>query len=99
MTAGRLVHDYHDFFPVTLQQGRNVLLVAVGTESRGEYAFFGFEPGTEYTVSMGVGYTFSPTPIHLGDTFTLDIHAENISTCQAGSLILPLTPLRLKRLT
>ena len=42
-------------------------------------AFFGFEPGTEYTLSMGVGYTFSPTPIHLGDTFTLDIRAENIS--------------------
>ena len=26
----------------------------------------------------GVGYTFSKTPIHTGDTFTLDIHAENI---------------------
>ena len=68
--------DYTDFFPATLQQGRNVLLVAVHTRGNG---FFGFEPGTEYTVSMGIGYTFSPTPIHLGDTFTLDIHAENIS--------------------
>ena len=28
---------------------------------------------------MGVGYTFSKTPIHLGDTFTLDIRTENIS--------------------
>ena len=27
----------------------------------------------------GVGYTFSQTPIHTGDTFTLDIHAENVS--------------------
>ncbi len=28
---------------------------------------------------MGVGYTFSKTPIHTGDTFTLDIRAENIT--------------------
>ena len=68
-------NDYTDFLSVTLQAGKNVLLVAVGTRN----GFFGFEPGTEYIVSMGVGYTFSPTPIHLGDTFTLDIHAENIS--------------------
>ena len=27
----------------------------------------------------GVGYTFSQTPIHTGDTFTLDIRAENVS--------------------
>ena len=68
--------NYTDFFPVTLQQGRNVLLVAIRIWGNG---FFGFEPGTEYTVSMGVGYTFSQTPIHTGDTFTLDINAENIT--------------------
>ena len=67
--------NYTDFFPITLQQGRNVLLVAVHTVGNG---FFGFEPGTDYTVSMGVGYTFSQTPIHTGDTFTLNIRAENI---------------------
>ena len=68
--------DYTDFLPVTLQEGRNVLLVAV----RAQYnAFFGVEPGTEYTVlTPGVGYTFSKTPIHTGDTFTLDIRAENV---------------------
>ena len=69
-------HGYTDFLPVTLQHGRNVLLVITRPVSN---AFFGFESGTEYTVSMGMGYTFSPTPIHLGDTFTLDIRAENIS--------------------
>ena len=69
-------NDYSDFFPVTLQQGRNVLLVAIVTYPNG---FFGFEPGTEYTVSTGVGYTFSQTPIHTGDTFTLDLRAENVS--------------------
>ena len=69
------INNYTDFFPVTLEQGRNVLLVAVHTIGNG---FFGFETGTEYTVSMGVGYAFSQTPIHTGDTFTLDIRAENI---------------------
>ena len=69
------VEDYGDFFPVTLQQGRNVLLVAVYTWGNG---FFGFEPGTEYVLAMDVGYTVSKTPIHLGDTFTLNIRAENI---------------------
>ena len=72
----RWANDYSDFFPVTLQQGRNVLLVAVAADSNG---FFGFEPDTDYTVSMGVGYAFSQTPIHTGDTFTLDIRAENVT--------------------
>ena len=68
--------DYTDFFPVTLRQGRNVLLVAVHTLDNG---YFGFEPGTDYTVANpGVDYTFSKTPIHLGDTFTLDISAETV---------------------
>ena len=68
--------DYTDFYPVTLKQGRNVLLVAAGTLDNG---YFGFEPGTEYTVANpGVGYAFSKTPIHLDDTFTLDIRAENV---------------------
>ena len=71
--------DYSDFSPVTLQQGRNVLLVAIRTRSIHSNGFFGFEPNTEYTVGTpGVGYTFSKTPIHTGDTFTLDIRAENI---------------------
>ena len=41
--------------------------------------FLGFEPGTEYTVTTpSIGYTFSKTPIHTGDTFTLDILAETV---------------------
>ena len=68
--------DYTNFYPVTLKQGRNVLLVQV--HSLGN-AHFGFEPGTEYTVAIpGVGYTFSKMPIHVGDTFTLDIRAEDV---------------------
>ena len=71
--------DYQDFFPVTLQEGRNVLLVAVEIIDPNNSAFFGFEPGTEYTVlTPGVGYAFSKTPIHISDTFTLDILAEDV---------------------
>ena len=72
--------EYTDFFPVTLRQGKNVLLVAGGTQSDGHSnAFFGFEPGTEYFVGTAVDYAFSKASIHLGDTFTLDIRAENVS--------------------
>ena len=68
--------DYTDFLPVTLQQGRNVLLVAVEANYN---SFFGFEEGTEYTVANpGVGYALSKAPIHTGDTFTIDISAENV---------------------
>ncbi len=71
----READDYETFFPVTLKQGRNVLLVAVHTLGTG---FFGFEPGTEYTAANpGLSYTFSKMPIHAGDTFTLDIGARD----------------------
>ena len=72
-------NDYRNFFPVTLQQGRNVLLVAVATRSdERSNSFFGFESGTDYTVGTGLGYAFSETPIHIGDTFTFDVRAENV---------------------
>ncbi len=68
--------DYTDDYRVTLQRGKNVLLVALLSDGQG---FFGFEPETEYTVSnYGVKYTFSKPTIHVGDTFTLDISAENV---------------------
>ena len=74
-------NDYNDFFPVRLQQGRNVLLIASDFHiEEASNGFFGFESGTDYTAgSPGVGYLFSETPIHVGDTFTLDIRAENVS--------------------
>ena len=71
------VGDYTDFLPVTIRQGRNILLVTVHARGNG---FFGFEPSTEYTVANpGVGYTFSKPRIHTGDTFTLNVRAENVS--------------------
>ena len=71
--------DYQDFFPVTLKQGVNVLLVAVEIIGNNGSVFFGFEPGAEYTVANpGISYAFSKTPIHTDDTFTLDIGAKDV---------------------
>ena len=92
---GKLVHEdytdyafgehnagYRTFFSITLQKGKNVLLVRLDElETREELwsLFFGFEPGTEYSiVNPRVGYTFSDSKIHAGDTFTLDLSAENV---------------------
>ena len=61
---------------MTLQQSKNILLVALLSDGHG---FFGFEPETEYTVAnSGIRYTLSKPTIHLGDTFTLDLSAENV---------------------
>ena len=71
--------DYTDFAPVTLRAGKNILLVAVGIRGSIHNGKFGFAPGTEYTVANpGVDYAFSKTPIHIGDTFTLDIGTETV---------------------
>ena len=71
--------DYTDAVPVTLKPGRNVLLVAVAILGENGHGFFGFAPDADYTVGTGLGYGFSQTPIHVGDTFTLDIRSENVS--------------------
>ena len=73
----RVGNDYTDFYPITLQPGRNVLLVAFRSNANG---VFGFETGTEYIVSnSGIGYNFSETAIHIGDAFTVELSAENVS--------------------
>ena len=71
----------HQYFPVTLKPGANVLLVAVGNGGT-ITGHFGFEEGTEYTVMPpGVGFTFSATSTSVipGDTFTLNLNAEDIT--------------------
>ena len=71
--------EYNDFFPVRLRQGRKVLLVAVFSPGFETGALFGFEPGTVYSLAPpGVGYDFPESLIHDGDTFTLDIRAEDV---------------------
>ena len=80
----RRAANYHDFFPVTLKQGTNVLLVVIDDgQGYGWSGFFGFEEGAEYTVSTAstktrVEYVFSKPQIHVGDTFTLDLSTENV---------------------
>ncbi|RKU38488.1 hypothetical protein C6496_06685 [Candidatus Poribacteria bacterium] len=72
--------DYQDFFPITLRKGKNVLLVHHKYDTlRPMGFFFGFEPGAEYKVfNPSVRYTFSESKIHVSDTFTLDITAEDV---------------------
>ena len=73
----RIGSDYTDFYAVTLQPGRNVLLVAFRSNANG---FFGFETGTEYRVATsGISYRLPDTTIHIGDTFSVQLNAENLT--------------------
>ena len=76
--GGFHANDYDDFFPVTLNRGLNVLLVGIYSERHPQNGYFGFQPGTDYTLlHPRLGYTFSKPTIHVGDTFMLDIRAED----------------------
>ena len=71
--------DYIEAFDVTLERGKNILLVAVGTRPDDHSnLFIGLHEDTEYSASTGVDYVFSESSIHIGDTFTVDIRAENV---------------------
>jgi len=72
---------FNQYFPVTLNPGANVLLVAVG-DGGTITGHFGFEQGTEYTlIPSGVGFTFSAieTPLLTDDTLTLNLNAEKVT--------------------
>ena len=88
---GELVHeafiargadDYQDFFPVTLKQGKNVLLVALDNHGHGGFSgFFGFARDAKYEVFQPrINFTFSTdvTQIAIGDTFTVHLNTENV---------------------
>ena len=94
----RRADGYSDLFPVTLKQGKNVLLAAIATHSDHANGFFGFEPGTEYAVATGIDYGFSQMPIHIGDTFTFDIRAENVSDLAGWQFDIAFDPARLEAL-
>ena len=77
-------HDYQLSFPVTLKQGKNVLLIAVHDWQGGwgGASHFGFAPDAEYTVvSQGPGFILSTasTQIEKGDTFTLRLNAADVT--------------------
>ena len=77
-------HDYEVFFPVTLKQGKNVLLVAVFDYQGGwgGAAHFGFAPDAEYTVlPPGTRFSLSTetTQVEVDDTFTLHLRTEDMT--------------------
>ena len=75
-------HNYGQSFPVTLKQGKNVLLIAVHDAGGAWSGYFGFAPDAEYTVlPPGARFSFSTaaTQVKVDDRFTLQLKAENVS--------------------
>ena len=69
--------DFIEAFSVTLQQGKNVLLVAVGTRPDDpSNLFIGLADDAEYSIGTGIDYVFSESTIYTGDNFTIDIRFE-----------------------
>ena len=81
--VSRWANDYQDFFPVTLKQGKNVLLVAVDNHGHGGFSgFFGFEADADYSVlSPGARLTYTPYAprVSVGQSFTLYLSAEEVA--------------------
>ncbi len=78
----RWSNNYTDRFAVTLEQGRNVLLVAVYESWGGWSGFFGFETGTQYTVLPPIDrftLTTETTEYVVDKTFTIDLKVEDVS--------------------
>ena len=74
--------NYQRIVPVTLNEGVNMLLVAVDNWWGDWSGFFGFAPDAEYTlVAPGTSFAFSTdtTSVRVGDTFTLHINAEKVT--------------------
>ncbi len=92
-------HDYQEFFPVTLKQGKNVLLVAVWKWDGWVSGYFGFAPDAEYTVlSPGTRFNLStnPTQIRKGDAFTLRLNAADITDLAGWQTDIAFDPALLK---
>ena len=91
--------DYQEFFPVTLKQGKNVLLVAVWKWDSWVSGYFGFAPDAEYTVlDPGIRFSLSTnaTQIQKGDTFTLRLNAANITDLAGWQTDIAFDPALLK---
>ena len=80
--VNRGANDFEDFFNVTLNQGQNVLLVALDNHGHGSFSgHFGFALDAQYTLFReGTRYLFDTdaTSFEVGDTFTLDLKTENV---------------------
>ena len=87
---GKLVNeDYHNwsddyelFFPVTLKQGKNVLLVSIHNWHADIAGQFGFAPDAEYTVFAApeqFSLSTQATQIGINQTFTVQLNTNNIT--------------------
>ena len=80
--VNRGANDFEDFFPVTLNQGQNVLLVALDNHGHGSFSgHFGFALDAQYTLfRAGTRFLFDTeaTSFEVGDTFTLNLNTENV---------------------
>ena len=81
--VARGADDYQDFFPVTLKQGKNVLLVALDNHGHGGFGgFFGFALDARYEVfEPNISFSFSTeaAQVEVGDTFTVHLTTENVT--------------------
>ena len=102
---GELVHqalvhrgsgDYQDFFPITLKQGKNALLVAVDNRGHGAFSgFFGFAPDAIYTLfrpSLNFSFSTDATEFEVGDTFTLSLNTANVTDLKGWQADLTFNP-------
>ena len=80
--VNRGANDFEDFFPVTLEQGQNVLLVALDNHGHGSFSgHFGFALDAEYDLFReGTKFLFDTdaTSFEVGDMFTLYLNTENV---------------------
>ncbi len=91
--------DFIEAFSVTLQQGENVLLVAVGTRPDDwSNLFIGLAADAEYSTGAGIDYVLSESSIHSGGTFTLDIRAKNVIDLAGWQFDIAFDPARLEAL-
>ncbi len=92
-------HDYQEFFPVTLKQGKNVLLIAVWKWDGWVSGYFGFAPDAEYTVlNPGTRFSLSTsaTRIRKGDIFTLRLNTADITDLAGWQTDIAFDPVLLK---
>ncbi len=96
--VGRSASDYKDSFPVSLKQGINTLLVAVENRTGSWSGFFGFQADAKYTVLpiVGIGFAVFNKMIHVSDTFTIDIYAENVTDLAEWQFDIAYDPLLLE---
>ena len=91
--------DFIEAFGVTLLQGRNVLMVAVGTRPDDpSNLFIGLAADADYSTGAGIDYVLSEPTIHSGDTFTLDVRAENVVGLAGWQFDIAFEPARLEAL-